>query len=625
MTYVCSANVNTQPIRMRKDVRILLIGERGVGKTSLILSLVSEEFPEEVPPRTEAITIPADVTPERIPTHIIDYSAQEQGEEELMEEIVRAHVVCIVYSVDNEETIRAITDYWLPLVRRVVPDEDRKPVVLVGNKSDVLQVSSMESILPIMNEFTEVETCVECSAKTLRNISEVFYYAQKSVLHPTAPLYLPEEKELTEKCKEALSRIFKICDQDNDGIMSDREIYQFQRRCFNVPLQPQALEDVKAVVRKHIADGILRDGLTLKGFQFLHTMFIQRGRHETTWTVLRKFGYDDSLILQEEYLVPRLKIPEHCTTELTHQGYQFFSNLFIKYDEDRDGCLSPTEVLRLFSTCLKNPWGPEVYNSVCTNPQSWLSLQGYLAQWTLTTLLDVSKTTEYLAYLGYMYEHDNQLSAIHVTRDKRTDLQKKQTSRNVFRCHVLGAKGSGKTAFLQGFLNRNLQYVRTLNRDHLSKYAINLVQVYGQDKYLLLHEIDVGSSDTVGALELHCDVACLLYDATNPRSFEYCARLYKHYFQDSNVPVMMVACKTEHKDVQQDYELQPAEFCKKYKLPPPQMYTCLDHINKKIYAKLATLAAYPTYPLSSLILFVRAQPPGLWLQDQIRKLSLPTV
>ena len=35
-----------------------------------------------------------------------------------------------------------------------------------------------------------------------------------------------------------------------------------------MPLQPQALEDVKAVVRKHIADGILRDGLTLKGSYF---------------------------------------------------------------------------------------------------------------------------------------------------------------------------------------------------------------------------------------------------------------------------------------------------------------------------------------------------------------------
>ncbi len=85
-----------------------------VGKTSLIMSLVSEEFPDEVqsftemtlqvdlmlvcadmhciisvflmlvlciswkvPPRAEEITIPADVTPERVPTHIVDYSGMD--------------------------------------------------------------------------------------------------------------------------------------------------------------------------------------------------------------------------------------------------------------------------------------------------------------------------------------------------------------------------------------------------------------------------------------------------------------------------------------------------------------------------------------------------------------------
>ena len=41
------------------------------------------------------------------------------------------------------------------------------------------------------------------------------------------------------------------------------------------------------------------------GFLFLHTLFIQRGRHETTWTVLRKFGYDDNLQLSPEYLRPQ--------------------------------------------------------------------------------------------------------------------------------------------------------------------------------------------------------------------------------------------------------------------------------------------------------------------------------
>ena len=33
---------------------------------------------------------------------------------------------------------------------------------------------------------------------------------------------------------------------------------------------------------------------------------------------------------------------------------------------------------------------------------------------------------------------------ISVTRDKKIDLEKRQTTRNVFRCHVLGAKSVGK-------------------------------------------------------------------------------------------------------------------------------------------------------------------------------------
>lgn len=47
-----------------------------------------------------------------------------------------------------------------------------------------------------MEDFPEVESCVECSAKTLHNISEMFCYAQKAVLHPTAPLYSMEEQDV---------------------------------------------------------------------------------------------------------------------------------------------------------------------------------------------------------------------------------------------------------------------------------------------------------------------------------------------------------------------------------------------------------------------------------------------
>uniref|UniRef100_A0A8C4IUD9 Ras homolog family member T1a n=1 Tax=Dicentrarchus labrax TaxID=13489 RepID=A0A8C4IUD9_DICLA len=520
-----------------------------VGKTSLIMSLVSEEFPDEVPLRAEEITIPADVTPERVPTHIVDYSGNPTSNKRLY---------C------------------------------RVPLILVGNKSDLVEHSSMETILPIMNQYQDIETCVECSAKNLKNISELFYYAQKAVLHPTGPLYCPEEKELKPSCIKALTRIFKVSDLDNDGILNDNELNFFQKTCFNTPLAPQALEDVKNVVRRNMTDGVKDNGLTLKGFLFLHTLFIQRGRHETTWTVLRRFGYDDDLELTQEYLFPLLKIPPDCTTELNHNAYLFLQSVFDKHDKDRDCALSPEEVKDLFKVFPYMPWGPDVNNTVCTNDQGWITYQGYLSQWTLTTYLDVQRSLEYLGYLGYsiIYEQESQAAAITVTRNKRIDLQKKQTQRSVFRCNVLGARDSGKTGFLQAFLGKDLQ----VSGNHKSLYAISTTYVYGQEKYLLLHEV-MPDFDFLSEADLACDVVCLVYDINNPRSFEYCAKVYKQYFIDSKTPCVVIAAKSDLHEIRQHYSLSPQEFCRKHKLHPPQPFTCntTEALNKDIYTRLTTM------------------------------------
>ncbi|XP_013986318.1 mitochondrial Rho GTPase 1-A isoform X2 [Salmo salar] len=582
---------------MRKDVRILLVGEPKVGKTSLIMSLVSEEFPQVVPYRAEEITIPADVTPERVPTHIVDYSEAEQTDEQLSSEISKANVICIVYAVNNKKSIEKVTSHWIPLINDNTDKDSRVPVILVGNKSDLVEHSSMETILPVMNQYTEIETCVECSAKNLKNISELFYYAQKAVLHPTGPLYCPEEKRMKPACIKALTRIFKVSDLDNDGILNDNELNFFQRTCFNAPLASQALEDVKNVVRKNVIDGVCDNGLTLKGFLFLHTLFIQRGRHETTWTVLRRFGYDDDLELHQDYLFPlTLKVPPDCTTELNHNAYLFLQSVFDKHDKDRDCALSPEELKDLFDVFPYMPWGLDVNNTVCTNDEGWITNQGYLSQWTLTTYLDVQRCLEYLGYLGYsiISEQESQAAAITVTRDKKIDLQKKQTQRSVFRCNVFGDSGSGKSGFLQAFLGRNLTRQNIVSEEHMSYYAISTAYVYGQEKYLLLHEV-FPDFDVLSDADMACDIVCLVYDASNPHSFEYCARVFKQYFMDTKTPCMMIAAKSDLQETKQLYALTPLEFCRKHKMPPPQAFTCntAGAPCKDIYTKLTTMAMHP--------------------------------
>ena len=91
---------------------------------------------------------------------------------------------------------------------------------------------------------------------------------------------------------------------------------------------------------------------------------------------------------------------------------------------------------------------------------------------------------------------------------------------------------------------------------------------------------------------MNCDVACLVYDSSNPRSFEYIARIYIKYYAESKIPVMIVGTKCDLGERMQDYLLQPDEFCHKYKLLPPHMFS-LKTNKKELYIKLATMAAFP--------------------------------
>ncbi len=133
----------------------------------------------------------------------------------------------MVYAVNDEDTIDRISNYWLPIIRQTLGESHKVPIILVGNKIDLVDYTTMEvcqyiynkyflsfhklkysfiffqMVVPLMNEFSEIETCIECSAKTLRNISELFYYAQKAVLHPTSPLYNSDKKEVV--CKKYCS------------------------------------------------------------------------------------------------------------------------------------------------------------------------------------------------------------------------------------------------------------------------------------------------------------------------------------------------------------------------------------------------------------------------------------
>ncbi|KAI8328373.1 EF hand associated-domain-containing protein [Chlamydoabsidia padenii] len=606
---------------MRRDVRILLVGDENVGKSTIITSLIKETFIPNVQHLVPEVTIPPEVTPENVTMHIMDSSARPENREQLETEIRKAHVICIVYAIDDPNTFNRLSLYWLPYIRSLGVNV---PSILVGNKidlrgDDVTNQSLEDEVIPIMNEFKEVETCVECSSKQLLNVSEVFYFAQKAVLHPTAPLYDSREHVLKPQCVDALNRIFKLCDSDKDNALNDIELNEFQRKCFNAPLQQHELDGVKDVVREHDPAGVNENGLTEVGFSYLHSLFIQKGRLETTWTVLRKFGYGDDLSLREDFLLPSFEVPPECSVELSPHGYNFLTELFQAFDKDKDGALNIYELNELFSTSPGNPWEQSAFpHTTITTEIGSVTLQGWLAQWSMTTLSNHQTTLKYLAYLGF--EGDTRI-ALKVTRPRKADRKKGKIQRGVFLCYVVGAPGAGKTSLMKAFAQKPFSEVYEPTMEPFN--VVNSVEMKGVEKYLVLEE--VGAKREVEILSSKkrldaCDLLCFVYDTSDVNSFGYLANLREKYKLD-HVPVVYVATKCELDLVTQRYEVQPDVYCRQMKLAVPLSVSVKEHQMADLYHILTGVAMNPSIATPGSL---KQKTDDLWGSRQYITLSLVT-
>ena len=78
----------------------------------------------------------------------------------------------------------------------------------------------------------------------------------------------------------------------------------------------------------------------------------------------------------------RFDVPYDCSVELSTLGYQFFTDIFEKFDKKHGG-ISKRELDDLFSTSPGNPWGgsSRFPDKIVTDDDGSVSLQGWLAQW----------------------------------------------------------------------------------------------------------------------------------------------------------------------------------------------------------------------------------------------------
>jgi len=550
------------------SVRICVCGDESTGKSSLIASLVKDQFVNnKIQPVLPQITIPPSIgTPENVSTTIVDTSARPQDRTTLRKEIRKCNVILLVYA--DHYSYERVALFWMPYFRSLGVNV---PVVLCANKSDLVGQGTTpqvveEELLPVMAEFREVDSCIRTSARDHRNVNEVFFLCQKAVTHPIAPLFDYKEGHLKPLCINALKRIFYLCDKDQDGYLNEQEMRDFQARCFDKPLTTDDLDNIKLSISKSLPASELDKGIDLPGFLQLNKLYAEKGRHETIWIILRKFHYTDSLSLEDKFIRPKFEVPEYSSAELSPAGYRFFVDLFLLFDKDNDGGLNDEELEALFAPApgLPSSWTDSSFpSSTVRNEAGHVTLQGWLAQWSMTTFIEPKTTIEYLAYLGFEPSNpkDPITAALKITKPRKRRRRPGRVERNVVLCYVLGASGAGKSALLDSFLNRPFYglYHPTIK----PRRAVNSVELPGgKQVYLILEELgelEPAILENRAKLDA-CDLICYAYDSSDPDSFSHIVDLRNKYPHLDELPSIYTALKADKDKTNQRCELQPDQY-----------------------------------------------------------------
>ncbi|XWS21717.1 hypothetical protein CRYUN_Cryun30bG0078600 [Craigia yunnanensis] len=154
--------------------KLLLIGDSGVGKSTLLLSFISDTFEELNPTigvdfKVKHVTLGG----KKLKLAIWDTAGQERFRTLTSSYYRGAQGIIMVYDVTRRDTFTNLSDIWAKEIDRFSTNQDCIKM-LVGNKIDKEServVSKKEGI-----EFAREYGClfIECSAKTRVNVEHCF-------------------------------------------------------------------------------------------------------------------------------------------------------------------------------------------------------------------------------------------------------------------------------------------------------------------------------------------------------------------------------------------------------------------------------------------------------------------
>lgn len=198
--------------------KVVLLGDGGVGKTSLVRRFVVDQFSDDyittigTKVTKKSLSFGSALAEVEMVMQIWDVLGQ-KGYSGVQETAIKgAQGVLMVYDVTNDESRRAAEDYWIPAVWRLA---GRVPIVLAGNKSDLVEdrVWSEEYLYFLSQKYSFPG--ILTSAKTGDQVEAAFEALGEKILgaagHPIRRI------DLVTPPQEPVDRLIRVTDK----IMTD--------------------------------------------------------------------------------------------------------------------------------------------------------------------------------------------------------------------------------------------------------------------------------------------------------------------------------------------------------------------------------------------------------------------
>jgi len=191
------------------------------------------------------------------------------------------------------------------------------------------------------------------------------------------------------------------------------------------------------------------------------------------------------------------------------------------------------------------------------------------------------------------YPEEPRTSALLITRPRKYDRRRGESSRNVFLCYVCGAAGSGKTSLLRSFASAQFDEKYVPTEKVLS--VVNSVDIDGSEKYLVLQEF--GSKYEPEVLRHSkktdlADVIVYVHDSSDTNSFSYISNLRQQYSLD-HIPTLFVATKSDLDLAQQRHEVQPDVYCRRLYLQVPVAVSVKTGQTADVFHAICSVAMHP--------------------------------